>query len=73
MNTEYEFEFEKDSSLDSKVYQAIGAASVCWESIHGTGVFQDQHAKAIADALIKEIKDYGAMCLKIGQASERHG
>lgn len=40
--------------LRNAVYQAIGAASVCW-SVAPTGVFMDQRAREIADALLQVI------------------
>ncbi len=54
------FEFQKDYdgslSLKSAVYQAIGAASTCWESLENTGVFQDDYAREIAEALLNKIE-----------------
>lgn len=34
-------------SLREVVGQALGAASVCWESMEGTGVFDSDRAKTI--------------------------
>lgn len=42
--------------LETCIYEAIGAASVCWESMEGTGVFQDVRAKAIGDQLLARIR-----------------
>lgn len=44
-------------SLEEAVYQSIGAASVCWESMEGTGVFDSVGAKKIGDELIAFILD----------------
>lgn len=44
-------------SMDEAVHLAVGAASVCWESMEGTGVFQDDRAREIAEALLERIKD----------------
>jgi hypothetical protein len=55
----FEFYYEHDGtlSLDSAVRQAIGAGSVCWESLEKSGVFRDQQANEIADKLIEFIKE----------------
>jgi hypothetical protein len=55
--SDFEFQPEHDGtlSLESAVFQALGAASVCWENMSGTGVFQSERAKAIGDALLAEI------------------
>lgn len=45
-------EHDGSLSLEAAVFQAVGAASVCWESMEGTGVFQDDRARAIAEALL---------------------
>lgn len=39
-------------SREAAVFQAIGAATVCWEDMSGTGIFQDEKARAIADGLL---------------------
>jgi len=43
-------------TLEEVVGQAIGAASVCWENMSGTGVFNNTRARAISDALLEQIK-----------------
>ena len=43
-------------TLEEAVFTALGAASVCWESMEGTGVFQSDRAKAIGDALLARIR-----------------
>lgn len=55
----FEFSREEDGSLSlqSAVFQALGYASVCWEDMSGTGVFQDQDAKEVGDALIAFIEN----------------
>jgi hypothetical protein len=53
----FEFQFGDDApTLEAAVYQALGAASVCWEPMNGTGVFQDQYATAIGEALLNFIR-----------------
>lgn len=44
-------------SLESAVFQAIGAASVCWENLHGAGTFDSTKAKNIGDALLARIRE----------------
>ena len=50
----FEFQPDEDGSLSPQaaIYQAVGAASMCWEDLSGAGVFDDAQARAIADALI---------------------
>lgn len=54
----FEFDLEEDGTLplETAVFQALGAASVCWDSMDGTGVFQSERAKEIGDALIAKIR-----------------
>lgn len=54
---EFEFHREEDGSLplESAVFQALGAASTCWENLSGTGIFNDRRAVAIGRALLEEI------------------
>lgn len=37
--------------MQEAIGQAIGAASACWESMEGTGVFQEQRASQLAGEL----------------------
>lgn len=50
----FEFRSEHDGtlSIESAVYQAIGAASMCWEGVEKAGVFQTEQAHLIAQALL---------------------
>lgn len=43
--------------LETCVYEALGAASGCWESMEGTGVFQSERCKDIGDQLMKRIRE----------------
>lgn len=43
-------------TLETAVFEAIGAASVCWENMTGTGVFQDGRARAIGETLVARIR-----------------
>ena len=55
----FAFQPEQDGTLavESAVFQAIGAASVCWENMEGTGIFESDRAKKIAEALLSVIVD----------------
>lgn len=44
-------------SLEGAVYQALGAVSVCWENMEGTGVFQSTEAVRISEGLLKYIRE----------------
>lgn len=54
----FEFLPEHDGTvpIESAVFQALGAASVCWEEMSGTGTFQSDRAKEIGEALIERIR-----------------
>lgn len=57
-HTPFEFHREHDGSLslDAAVFQALGAASTCWESLEGTGIFDSTRAKEIGDTLLTFIR-----------------
>lgn len=52
----FEFTREEDGSLskESAIFQALGAASMCW-SESPKGIFDSTKAKEIGDALIAEL------------------
>lgn len=50
---EFDREHDGSLSLSAAVFQALGAASVCWEHMEGTGIFQSDRAKAIGDELVE--------------------
>lgn len=54
---DFDFQREHDGSLsiESAVFQALGAASVCWERMAGTGVFDSDRAKQIGERLLEVI------------------
>lgn len=56
---DFDFTPEHDGSLpiETAVFQAIGAASVCWESMSGTGVFDSDRAKQIGERLLEVIAE----------------
>lgn len=43
-------------TLEGAVFQALGAASVCWSSINKAGVFDSYRAKIIGETLIEFFK-----------------
>lgn len=52
---------DNETSLDRKlkrlIYQALGEASVCWDSLESAGIFRSKEATIIGDKLIEDIKD----------------
>lgn len=46
-------------TLEEAVFTALGAASVCWESMEGTGEFDSSRAKKIGEELLNRIKMRG--------------
>ncbi len=42
---------------EAAVYQALGAASACWENPGGAGVFQSERATKIGEALLAALDD----------------
>lgn len=48
------------NDLGTCVRQAIGAASVCWDPMDGSGVFMDARANQIVDELLATIEGYAA-------------
>lgn len=56
----FEFYREDDGSLplESAVFQALGAASVCWDTLEGAGVFHSDEANEIGDALLEIIHSH---------------
>jgi hypothetical protein len=47
-------------NIESAVYQALGAASMCWEDMSQTGVFQSDEATRIAEGLLRFIAEHPA-------------
>ncbi len=39
--------------MESAIFQALGAASVCWESLENTGIFDSTRARQIGDELME--------------------
>lgn len=55
----FEFQPNHDGSLslEDAVFQALGAASVCWDPMDGTGVFRSDIAKEIGEVLLAKIEE----------------
>lgn len=56
----FEFQYPTDGTnltLEEVIFQALGAASVCWETPEGAGVFDSEHAKEIGDKLVDFIRE----------------
>ena len=47
------FNWDKDTSIKNAVFQALGGASMCWETPEGAGVFNDQLASDIGEELME--------------------
>lgn len=46
-----------DDQLNRLVFEALGAASTCWENLSGTGVFQETRCKEIGEILVRDLKN----------------
>lgn len=46
---------EEEPNIEGAVYQALGAASLCWEDMSATGIFQSDEATQIAQGLLRFI------------------
>ena len=55
------FYHEHDGTLtiESAVYQTVGAASVAWENLSGAGVFDSEYAKTTAERLLDLLVSHG--------------
>lgn len=48
--------FDRAETLNELVFQALGAASMCWETPEGAGVFDSTRAKAIGDEVVARLR-----------------
>lgn len=65
MSTSQPFQFTtsdagEDITLDNAVFQALSAASMCWDSVQDAGSFQSTRAKQIGDTLLTYIRTHYA-------------
>lgn len=44
--------------IQAAIFQALGAASVCWESMEHAGIFDSTRAKEIGDELYQRVEAY---------------
>lgn len=51
--------FRDCTTPEEVVFQAIGAGSVCWETMTGTGVFQDGKARAAGNDAMARLREMG--------------
>lgn len=51
------FHPEETPNIEGAVYQALGAASMCWENMDHAGIFQSEEATAIAEGLLAFIRE----------------
>lgn len=51
--------FNECTSAEEAIFQALGAASVCWENIEQAGIFESTRAKLIGDELIERLVEFG--------------
>lgn len=53
------FDWTTSTEIETAVFQAIGAASVCWEDVDRAGVFDSTRAEQIGKELIEYFKSKG--------------
>lgn len=46
------FDWKIDTPVPDAIFEALGAASVCWSTPQGAGVFDSERAAAIGNELI---------------------
>ena len=46
------FVFPEGTTREEAIFQALGAASVCWENTEAAGEFKSEHAYAVGQALL---------------------
>ncbi len=51
------FDWTQETPLDEVVFQALGAASMCWEFPEKAGVFNSDRAKEIGDEVMAYFKE----------------
>lgn len=62
MPDDYEWEpdvrDDEEDPVRTAVFQAIGAASICWERVEEAGVFDSTLARTIGDGLMKFLEPH---------------
>ncbi len=59
-----------DGTLESAVQQAVGTASVCWDTLP-TGIFDDRTATAVVNGLVAWIEERYAPKAQVRTATTR--
>lgn len=50
-------EIDIEKKLETVIFQGLGAASICWQSMEKTGVFDSTLAKEIGDYLVNFVRE----------------
>lgn len=53
--------------VESVIGQAVGAGSVCWESMSGAGIFQDGRASAVVDGTLDWLREHRPSLAEMGE------
>lgn len=53
-----EYDVVHEQEMREAVYQALGFASVCWEPMDCTGVFESEKASQVAEELLGVIQQF---------------
>ncbi len=61
--------FNSAKTPEEVVFQAIGAGSVCWETMEGTGIFNDGWAQALGAAACERLEELGVQTHPVGADS----
>lgn len=69
--TAKQFAFEPGADMESMIFQAIGAASMCWSNPSGAGEFQSERAEAIGVALLARVRTYLVGEVRLAPANSR--
>lgn len=51
---------DRADGIQSAIFQALGAASMCWERIEDAGVFDSTRAKWVGDGLMEWLREHEA-------------
>lgn len=58
---------QRTDDMESKIFQAIGEASMCWGNIGDAGMFDDVRAAQVGRALLEDVR---ACCVGAGVGVE---
>lgn len=57
--------------LEHTVFQKVGQASMCWETLHGAGVFDSTQAAQIANDILMAVSEHTAVLVRRETALQR--